>query len=91
MIVYGAASGQKGLMHSEHFVDESHNLLSFNLAHFIEHKAQAWQAGLGALIGLLAEGKLQVRVDHQFALAEVTTAHRQIEERRTTGKVVLIP
>ncbi len=91
MIVYGAASGQKGLMHSEHFVDESHNLLSFNLAHFIKHKAQAWQAGLGALIGLLAEGKLRVRVDHQFALAEVATAHRQIEERLTTGKVVLIP
>lgn len=91
MIVYGAASGEKGIKHSEHFVDENHQLLSFNLAYFIQHKMEAWQASLGAMIGLIAEGKVKVQVDHTFPLNEVVSAHQQLESRLTTGKVVLIP
>lgn len=91
MIVYGAASGQKGMIHSEHFVDESQSLYSFNLAHFIQHRPEAFQAALGALIGMLAQGALAVQINHRFALDDVVNAHRQLENRQTTGKVVLIP
>ncbi len=91
MIVYGAASGEKGLIHSEHFVDEWHRLLSFNLAHFIQHRTSDWQELLGAIIGMLAEAKLQIGLSHQFPLSEAAKAHRAIENRETTGKVVLIP
>lgn len=91
MVVFGAASGQKGFVHSEHFVDMSHSLLSFNLAHFIEQRPAEWQTGLGELIGLLAEEQLQVQTDYRFPLAEAATAHRQMEARKTTGKVVLLP
>lgn len=91
MIVYGAASGEKGLVHSEHFVDESHNLLSFNLAHFIQNKPEQWQASQGAMIGLLAEGKIRVEVEHSYPLSEAAKAHRHLESRQTSGKVVLIP
>lgn len=91
MIVYGSASGEKGFVHSEHFVDESHRLLSFNLAHFIQYRMPDWQASLGAIIGLLAEGKLVIDTAHQFSLADAPKAHQAIENRETTGKVVLIP
>lgn len=91
MIVYGSASGKKGLIHSEHFVDESHNLLSFNLAHFIQYRMSDWQESLGAVIGLLAEGKLKIDTSHQFALEDAAKAHQAIERRETTGKVVLLP
>ena len=50
IIVYGAASGEKGFVHSEHFVDESQTLLSFNLAYFIQNKMNLWQEALGAII-----------------------------------------
>ena len=91
MIVYGAASGQKGMIHSEHFVDENHNLLSFNLAHFVQHKTDLWQASLGAMIGLIAEGQINIQTGHTFVLNDVRRAHQQLEDRQTTGKVVLIP
>lgn len=91
MIVYGAASGEKGIIHSEHYVDESHHLQSFNLAHFIQHKPEQWQASLGAMIGLLAEGKIEVLVDRTYSLAEAALAHQQLEDRKTTGKLVLVP
>ena len=91
MVVFGAASGQKGRIHSEHFVDQEQHLLSFNLAYFIRDQMADWQAALGAIIGQVASGQLQIQVDHQFPLAEASQAHQAIEARMTSGKVVLIP
>lgn len=91
MIVYGSASGERGYIHSEHFVDEGHNLLSFNLAYFIQNKPDVWQASLGAMIELVAEGKIQVQTASTYALEDVAIAHQDLENRQTTGKVVLIP
>lgn len=91
MIVYGAASGQKGVIHSEHFVDENQTVTGFNLAHYIQHKMGIWQESLGAMIGLLAEGKIRVHVGQTFALAEAAKAHEELESRNTTGKIVLKP
>ncbi|TAE59298.1 MAG: NADPH:quinone reductase [Bacteroidetes bacterium] len=91
MVVYGAASGEKGYIHSEHFVDESHCLIGFNLAHTIQHKTAQWQASLGAMIGLLAEGKIQVETGSRYSLSDAAKAHQDLENRITTGKIVLIP
>jgi NADPH2:quinone reductase len=91
MVVYGAASGEKGLVHSEHFVDESHQLLSFNLAHFIQVSPGEWQASLGAVIGLLAQGQLKVDTSAVYPLHRASDAHKDLEGRKTTGKVVLVP
>ena len=38
-----------------------------------------------------ATGKLKVRIDKTFPLAEVAEAHRQLEGRKTTGKLILLP
>jgi NADPH2:quinone reductase len=39
----------------------------------------------------VADGSLKVRIGHTFPLAEAAQAHRELESRRTTGKVLLIP
>ena len=43
------------------------------------------------LFTLMSQGKLDVRVDRTFPLAEAAAAHRYIEGRQTKGKVLLIP
>jgi NADPH2:quinone reductase len=43
------------------------------------------------LFTLMRQGKLDVRVDRTFPLAEAAAAHRYIEGRQTKGKVLLIP
>ncbi len=48
-----------------------------------------WRAG--ELFGWIAEGALNVRVGGTFALSDAAEAHRELEGRRTTGKVLLIP
>jgi NADPH2:quinone reductase len=91
IIVYGCASGVQGNIHPEYFVDHGITQSGFNLAHWIQHRTAEWQESLGTVIGLMAEGRLTIKTPHRFALADAAEAHRQVEARNTTGKVILIP
>ena len=44
-----------------------------------------------ALFNMIAEGKLKRRIEHTYPLADVAKAHRDLEGRKTTGKLLLIP
>ena len=48
-----------------------------------------WRAG--GLFDWISSGKLKLRIEKTFPLAEAAEAHRQLEGRKTTGKVLLIP
>ena len=45
----------------------------------------------GDLFAWLQAGKLQVRIDRTFPLADAAAAHRALEGRETKGKVLLLP
>jgi NADPH2:quinone reductase len=45
----------------------------------------------GAVFAMIAAGKLQLRIEHIYPLAKVQQAHRDLEARKTTGKLLLIP
>jgi len=42
------------------------------------------------VFGGMARGKLKVRIGHRYPLAEAAQAHRDLEGRKTTGKVLLV-
>lgn len=44
-----------------------------------------------AVLGDIASGKLKLRIEHVYQLADAANAHRDLEARRTTGKILLIP
>jgi NADPH:quinone reductase len=44
-----------------------------------------------AVFAAVADGTLHVRVGHRYPLAEAAQAHRDLEGRRTAGKVLLVP
>ena len=48
-----------------------------------------WRAG--DVLGGVASGALKLRIEHTFPLAQAAEAHRALEGRRTTGKVLLLP
>ncbi len=52
---------------------------------------QELQARAGAVFGMIRDGKLKLRIEHVYPLAQVQQAHRDLEGRKTTGKVLLIP
>jgi len=45
----------------------------------------------GDLFQRVISGELKLRIEHQFPLADAVQAHRDLEGRRTTGKMLLIP
>ena len=48
-----------------------------------------WRAG--KVFDWIASGRLRVRVDRELPLRDAAAAHRALEARQTTGKVLLIP
>jgi NADPH2:quinone reductase len=45
----------------------------------------------GAVFAMMASGKLKLRIEHRYSLAAAAQAHRDLEGRKTTGKLLLIP
>ena len=43
------------------------------------------------LFSWIAAGKLSLRLEHSYPLANASEAHKDLEARKTTGKVILIP
>ena len=44
----------------------------------------------GAVFSMIATGKLKLRIAHTYPLKDATQAHRDLEARRTTGKLLLL-
>jgi len=43
------------------------------------------------VLNMIGSGKLKLRIEHLYPLAEAQRAHRELEGRKTTGKLLLIP
>ncbi|HEV7507926.1 MAG TPA: quinone oxidoreductase [Thermoanaerobaculia bacterium] len=61
-----------------------------SLAHYIA-TTEELQRRAEDVLGWIAEGKLKINIGLELPLAEAAEAHRALEGRRTTGKVLLIP
>jgi NADPH2:quinone reductase len=61
-----------------------------SLTHYVADRARlAWRAN--EILSWVKEGTLKLRIDRTFPLAEAALAHRALEARQTTGKVLLLP
>jgi NADPH2:quinone reductase len=61
-----------------------------NLAHFIRTTDEfAWRAG--ELIDAIAGGSITITVGGHYPLAEAQRAHEDLQGRKTTGSIVLVP
>jgi NADPH:quinone reductase len=56
--------------------------------HCLTRDELLWRAG--DVLGWVASGDLKLRVDHAYPLAEAAEAHRDLESRKTSGKLLLL-
>lgn len=56
-------------------------------SHIAKPDELAWRAR--DLFSWLAEGKLQLRIDREYTVSDAAEAHRDLQERKTTGKLLL--
>jgi NADPH:quinone reductase len=61
-----------------------------SLAHYLQDREELlWRAG--DVLDAVASGRLRLHIDRTYPLADAASAHRDLESRRTTGKLLLIP
>ena len=84
-VIFGAASGEPTMLAGQQLIGQMQAVRGYTL--FAE--VPKFQEYAGGLFGYLQAGKLQLPVQ-TYPVAEVQTAHRDMESRRTQGKVALL-
>ena len=91
LVIFGQASGpvppfDTAVLNAKGSLSLARPSLTHNVA---SHADVAWRAG--DLFNWIEAGKLKVNVGKTFALADAADAHREMESRRSTGKILLLP
>jgi len=90
MVVYGLASGETALVDPQRLVTFNQTVTGFYIRGFFERPALIQQT-LAEIVGFVQSGQLKLQVGERIPLSQAAEAHRQLEGRQTTGKIVLDP
>ena len=91
LVLFGAASGPVPPVDPQRLnAGGSLTLTRPSLAHFLGNpQERLWRST--EIFNAAADGSLKVRIGATYPLAEAGRAHEDLEGRRTTGKVLLVP
>ncbi len=91
MVLYGQSSGPVGAFDPQVLSQKGSLFLTRpTLGHYIATRTELLERA-GEVLGWIKSGRLKLRIQHEFPLAQAPEAHRALEGRKTTGKVLLIP
>ena len=89
--LYGQSSGPIGQIDPQILNAKGSLFLTRpSLNHHIASREEL-QSRAGEVLGWIASGKLKMRMEFEFPLKDAAQAHRALEGRQTTGKVLLVP
>ncbi len=89
--LYGQSSGPIGQIDPQILNAKGSLFLTRpSLNHHIGSREEL-QSRAGEVLGWIASGKLKMRMEFEFPLKDAAQAHRALEGRQTTGKVLLVP
>jgi NADPH2:quinone reductase len=91
MILYGAASGRPDPLDTAILAPKGSLYVQRPTLMTYARTPELLRDLAGRLFGLIADGKLDVRIGERYPLDQAAQAHRDLEGRKTTGKVLLIP
>jgi NADPH2:quinone reductase len=90
MVLYGYASGPVPPFDINRLQAGSYFLTRPTLGHFIVSREDLTRRA-GDILGRVAAGSLRVLIGARYPLAAAGRAHEDLQGRRTTGKVLLVP
>jgi NADPH2:quinone reductase len=91
MIVFGAASGPPEPVDVALLAARGSVYLQRPTLKTYIRSAALLQERARAVFDLIADGRLDVRIGERYPLAQARQAHEDLEARRTTGKLILVP
>ncbi|KAJ0569990.1 putative NADPH:quinone reductase [Helianthus annuus] len=90
MVSFGQASGTPDPVPLSALASKSLFLTRPSLMHYTAKRDELLETA-GEVFANISTGVLRVRVNHKYPLSQVAQAHLDLENRKTTGSVVLIP
>ena len=91
LVLYGMSSGPVPPVDPAKLSDKgSLYMARTTLAHFTATREELL-ARTSALFGMIAEGKLRLRIAKKYPLAEAAQAHRDMQAHKVAGKLLLVP
>ena len=90
MVVYGAASGERGTINPERLMKKCHSVVGFWLVP-VTSRPDLLVPSLREVLGWISSGDLQLTIGATYPLSEAAQAHADLEGRKTTGKLLLNP
>jgi NADPH2:quinone reductase len=91
VVAIGFAGGWWGALDPGPLVGRNLGLQGFYLGRLMRHRPDVVREAISEVLALWQQGAVQPLVGEAFALEDAADAHRLIEERRSVGKVVLVP
>jgi NADPH2:quinone reductase len=91
LVAYGAASGEPGEPNTADLLFNNHTVIGYHLGQAMFRDPGRVFGAVPKLNQALAGGDLDVIVGHEFDLEDAAEAHQFIEDRKSSGKVVLKP
>jgi len=91
LVLYGMSSGAVPPVDPAKLSEKgSLYIARTTLAHFTATREELL-ARTSALFAMIADGKLHLRIAKKYPLLEAAQAHRDLESRQLTGKLLLVP
>ena len=91
LVLYGAASGPVPPVDPMRLNRAGSLYLTRPTLHHFVATREELVTRAGAVFAAIADGHLDVRIGARFPLDDVAQAHTDLQARRTTGKVLLVP
>ncbi|MEF8915636.1 quinone oxidoreductase family protein [Natronomonas sp.] len=91
MVSFGAAAGEPGRPNTADLLFGNKKVIGYHLGRALNEKPMKVMGAVPELTQLLGDGTLEVQVGHTFDLEDAAEAHQFIEDRKSSGKVVLKP
>ena len=91
MALFGQSSGPVGAFDPQVLAQRGSLFLTRpSLFHYIATREEL-VARAGEVLSWVGDGRLKLRIGKEFPLRDAAEAHRALEGRLTTGKVLLVP
>ncbi len=89
LIYFGEASGPPAPIDPDQLYDRCLKVSAFGLN--VDRDPQAWATARRQLLEWVEAGELKITISRRLPLTEAAEAHRLLESRASTGKIVLLP
>ena len=91
LVLYGRAGGAPDPLNVSMLSPKSQKVSAFSLPTLTRGFPDKTRESAERCFALMRDGRLKVHIGKTFPLAQAADAHRYLESRQSTGKLILVP